>query len=142
MNETVIDNSSYEYRGLLARSWDFQRGDTSKFTDRQLHREVIESSSEPVEPTVEVDLDVPASIAEVRFDNDEVVALAFLVAPDTAISSAFHLANSRSVKLFFPDLETEGTFDAKVIVDPCQLAHHCPLVRCGVIRTHSHSREL
>lgn len=45
--EIVIDNNDYEYKGLLARSWDFQRGDTSTFPDRQLPREVIERSGEP-----------------------------------------------------------------------------------------------
>jgi len=44
----VTDNIDYEYRGLLARSWDFQRGDPSAFTDRQLHQEVIERSGEPI----------------------------------------------------------------------------------------------
>lgn len=44
----MTENSDYEYHGLLASSWDFQRGDPTKFTDRQLLREVIARSGEPV----------------------------------------------------------------------------------------------
>lgn len=39
--------TEYEYRGLLARSWDFLRGDTSTFPDRQFFRDVIQESGEP-----------------------------------------------------------------------------------------------
>ncbi|MEJ2710852.1 MAG: class I SAM-dependent methyltransferase [Anaerolineales bacterium] len=38
----------YEYRGLVARSWDFLRGDTSNFPDREFYRDIIEQSGEPV----------------------------------------------------------------------------------------------
>jgi SAM-dependent methyltransferase len=38
----------YEYRGLIARSWDFLRGDTSDFPDRQFYRDIVNRSGEPV----------------------------------------------------------------------------------------------
>jgi ubiquinone/menaquinone biosynthesis C-methylase UbiE len=44
----MSDNSGYEYQGLLASSWDFQRGDTSKFNDRQINRDMVERSGEPI----------------------------------------------------------------------------------------------
>ncbi len=37
----------YEYKGLLASSWDFLRGDTSKFPDRDFYRREIERRGEP-----------------------------------------------------------------------------------------------
>ncbi len=42
-----MSNNDYEYRGLVARSWDFLRGDTSVFPDRQMYRDIIENKSEP-----------------------------------------------------------------------------------------------
>lgn len=41
-------DGDYEYRGLVASSWDFLRGDTSNFPDREFYRDVIEQSGEPV----------------------------------------------------------------------------------------------
>jgi len=43
----TIEND-YEYRGLIARSWDFLRGDTSDFPDRLLFQQIIAGSGEPV----------------------------------------------------------------------------------------------
>lgn len=43
-----MNTADYEYKGLLARSWDFLRGDTSDFPDRQFYREAIRKSGEPV----------------------------------------------------------------------------------------------
>jgi SAM-dependent methyltransferase len=41
-------DGDYEYRGLVASSWDFLRGDTSGYPDRGFYRDVIEQSGEPV----------------------------------------------------------------------------------------------
>lgn len=38
----------YEYRGMIASSWDLLRGDTSQFPDRRFYREVINDTGEPV----------------------------------------------------------------------------------------------
>jgi ubiquinone/menaquinone biosynthesis C-methylase UbiE len=38
----------YEYRGLMAKSWDLLRGDTSRWADRFLYRELIEAYGQPV----------------------------------------------------------------------------------------------
>lgn len=43
-----MSNDDYEYRGLMASSWDFLRGDASDFPDRGLYREIISSSGEPI----------------------------------------------------------------------------------------------
>ena len=43
-----MNSSDYEYRKLLASSCDFIRGDTSGFPDRQLYRDLIDKSGEPV----------------------------------------------------------------------------------------------
>lgn len=37
----------YEYRGLLASTWDLLRGDTSKWSDRPFYRRAIERYGEP-----------------------------------------------------------------------------------------------
>lgn len=42
-----MSDSDYEYRGLIARGWDFLRGDTSDFPDRQFYRDFIERDGEP-----------------------------------------------------------------------------------------------
>lgn len=42
-----MSNNDYEYRGLLASSWDFVRGDPSASGDRQFYRDQIHSSGEP-----------------------------------------------------------------------------------------------
>lgn len=42
-----MSDGDHEYRGLVASSWDFLRGDTSDFPDRQFFREIIDSSGEP-----------------------------------------------------------------------------------------------
>jgi SAM-dependent methyltransferase len=38
----------YEYKGLLAKSWDFLRGDTSNFPDRQFYTDIIKEFGLPV----------------------------------------------------------------------------------------------
>ncbi len=38
----------YEYRGLLAETWDLLRGDTSAWEDRAFYRELIAESGQPV----------------------------------------------------------------------------------------------
>ena len=43
----MIDDSNYEYRGLVASSWDFLRGDPSSFPDRDFYRAIILQSGEP-----------------------------------------------------------------------------------------------
>ena len=43
-----MGEGDYEYRGLLANSWDFMRGDTSDFPDREFFREIVERSGEPI----------------------------------------------------------------------------------------------
>ncbi len=42
-----VGQNDYEYRGLMARSWDLLRGDTSKWQDRQFYLEQIRESGEP-----------------------------------------------------------------------------------------------
>ena len=42
-----MGNNEYEYRGLIARGWDFLRGDTTKFPDREYYREYIKNGGEP-----------------------------------------------------------------------------------------------
>ena len=42
-----MGNNEYEYRGLVARSWDFIRGDTTKFPDRGYYRDIIKNDGEP-----------------------------------------------------------------------------------------------
>ncbi len=42
------EQNDYEYRGLIARSWDLLRGDTSKWPDRSLYLDVIGESGQPV----------------------------------------------------------------------------------------------
>lgn len=42
-----MNDGDYEYRGLVARGWDFLRGDTSEFPDRQFFRDFIEGGGEP-----------------------------------------------------------------------------------------------
>ena len=42
-----MDPSDYEYRGLIAESWDLLRGDTSRWADRPFYRAVIERSGQP-----------------------------------------------------------------------------------------------
>lgn len=37
----------YEYRGLVARSWDFLRGDTSGYPDLDFYRRIIKDNGEP-----------------------------------------------------------------------------------------------
>jgi SAM-dependent methyltransferase len=41
------DAGDYEYRGMLAQSWDLLRGDTSGWPDRPFYREVIERQPGP-----------------------------------------------------------------------------------------------
>ncbi len=43
-----MDQNQYEYRGLVARSWDFLRGDPEKFPDRQFFSDVIQKFGQPV----------------------------------------------------------------------------------------------
>jgi ubiquinone/menaquinone biosynthesis C-methylase UbiE len=43
-----VENSDYEYRDLVAKSWDFLRGDASDFPDRQFHLDVVEKSGQPI----------------------------------------------------------------------------------------------
>lgn len=43
-----MENNDYEYRGLIAESWDLIRGDPSEFPDRDFYHQIIESSGEPV----------------------------------------------------------------------------------------------
>jgi SAM-dependent methyltransferase len=44
----MMDSGDYEYRGLVASSWDLMRGDTSAYADRGFYRKVIKKSGEPV----------------------------------------------------------------------------------------------
>lgn len=64
-----MTKNDYEYRGLLASSWDFQRGDPSVFPDRQLHREVVERSGEPI---LDVGCSTGRLILEYRADGLDV----------------------------------------------------------------------
>ena len=42
-----VGQNDYEYRGLMARSWDLLRGDTSTWPDRQFYLNLIAESGEP-----------------------------------------------------------------------------------------------
>lgn len=42
-----MSNGDYEYKGLLASSWDFLGGDTSGFPDRQFYLDLILNSGQP-----------------------------------------------------------------------------------------------
>jgi SAM-dependent methyltransferase len=44
---TMAPMDDYEYRGLIAESWDLLRGDTSGWADRPFWRQLIERSGEP-----------------------------------------------------------------------------------------------
>jgi SAM-dependent methyltransferase len=43
-----MDQPDYEYRGLMAQTWDLFRGDTSKWPDRELFHELILIYGQPV----------------------------------------------------------------------------------------------
>lgn len=43
-----MNPDDYEYRGLIASSWDLLRGDTSNWSDRAFYRDVIRESGQPV----------------------------------------------------------------------------------------------
>jgi len=47
MTSTHIDSDDYEYRGLIASSWDLLRGDTSDWPDRAFYREIILDDGQP-----------------------------------------------------------------------------------------------
>jgi len=38
----------YEYRGLMAATWDLGRGDTSNWSDRSLFRDIVRQYGQPV----------------------------------------------------------------------------------------------
>lgn len=43
-----MGDTDYEYKRLVASRWDFLRGDTSEFPDRDFYRDVIRKSGAPV----------------------------------------------------------------------------------------------
>lgn len=43
-----MDETPYEYRGLIAASWDLLRGDTSGWPDRPYYRAIIAAAGQPV----------------------------------------------------------------------------------------------
>lgn len=43
-----MDNSDYEYKGLMAEAWDILRGDTSNWADRFFYLELIRQYGQPV----------------------------------------------------------------------------------------------
>lgn len=43
-----MSQADYEYGGMMASLWDFFRGDTSGWSDRFFHGEVILKSGQPV----------------------------------------------------------------------------------------------
>jgi len=43
-----MDEAPYEYRGLIAASWDLLRGDTSGWADRPFYRAIIAATGQPV----------------------------------------------------------------------------------------------
>jgi SAM-dependent methyltransferase len=47
MTSTHVDSEDYEYRGLIAASWDLLRGDTSDWPDRAFYREIILDDGQP-----------------------------------------------------------------------------------------------
>ncbi len=48
MSNDADKDQDYEYKGLIAESWDLLRGDTSNWEDRFFHREAVRRSGEPV----------------------------------------------------------------------------------------------
>ena len=57
----MTDDSDYEYRDLVASTWDLMRGDTSAWPDRDFFRSAIRNSGEPV-------LDVGCSTGRLLLD--------------------------------------------------------------------------
>ncbi|MGA7729908.1 MAG: class I SAM-dependent methyltransferase [Chloroflexia bacterium] len=47
-NDDYIKDQYYEYRGLIAQSWDLLRGDTSNWDDRFFYKEVVRRTGDPV----------------------------------------------------------------------------------------------
>jgi ubiquinone/menaquinone biosynthesis C-methylase UbiE len=47
MEEPGMEEPEYEYRGLIASSWDLLRGDTTHWDDRPRYRELIERYGQP-----------------------------------------------------------------------------------------------
>ena len=47
MNSMHKTNEDYEYRGLIASSWDLLRGDSSDWPDRAFYREIILNDGQP-----------------------------------------------------------------------------------------------
>jgi ubiquinone/menaquinone biosynthesis C-methylase UbiE len=45
--EQVMDSEYYEYRGVLASTWDLLRGDTSDWPDRPFYRDIILQNGQP-----------------------------------------------------------------------------------------------
>ena len=43
----LMNRQEYEYRGLIALSWDLLRGDTSDWPDRSFYRTIILNDGEP-----------------------------------------------------------------------------------------------
>jgi ubiquinone/menaquinone biosynthesis C-methylase UbiE len=43
-----MSEPNYEYRGLMASTWDFLRGDTSKWEDKPFYRTLIDQYGQPV----------------------------------------------------------------------------------------------
>jgi SAM-dependent methyltransferase len=43
-----LDETPYEYRGLMAASWDLLRGETSGWSDRPFYRAIIAAAGQPV----------------------------------------------------------------------------------------------
>ncbi|MDX1436202.1 MAG: class I SAM-dependent methyltransferase [Anaerolineales bacterium] len=43
-----MDRTEYEYRGLMAETWDLFRGDTSGWEDRFFYRNIIDTHGQPV----------------------------------------------------------------------------------------------
>ena len=43
-----MQEQDYEYKGLIAESWDLLRGDTSNWDDRFFYKELVRQSGEPV----------------------------------------------------------------------------------------------
>lgn len=46
--DTLVDEQDFEYRGLLAASWDLLRGDTSNWEDKFFYRDIINQYGQPV----------------------------------------------------------------------------------------------
>ena len=100
-----MNEQDYEYRGMMAQSWDLLRGDTSGWQDRPFYRTLIERSGEPA-------LDVGCGTGRLLLDylragididgvdnSPEMLALLREKAAAVGLSPALHLQEMQDLDL-------------------------------------------